>query len=164
MAVIAAFYDTRRWLKKRKQESSTSAPVSLDHISIVTSNRPSSIVSNQIPSANSDQISRGASNQRPRLEIFARKLLDSLCDLQIITGVAIVIAGLVQMPEISYYHEQFVINYWTLTLNSFWAARPRYIYKDDKTRDYTKSLRTLIRVVTILLSCVLSVAFQGLAY
>lgn len=39
------------------------------------------------------------------------------------TGTAIIIAGLGQLPEISYYHEALIVQYWQLTLNSFWAAR-----------------------------------------
>jgi hypothetical protein len=58
-----------------------------------------------------------------RLRTFAQILLDSLCDIQIVTGTAMLIAALVQIESITFYHEQLIYNYWSLTLNSFWAAR-----------------------------------------
>ena len=40
----------------------------------------------------------------------ASDLLGSLCDLQIVTGLAIVIAGMAQIRTISFYHESLAIN------------------------------------------------------
>ena len=56
-----------------------------------------------------------------------KKLLGSLADLQIFTGTAIVVAGLGKLSGgLSFYHAHIVIEYWWLTLNSFWAARAEY--------------------------------------
>lgn len=58
---------------------------------------------------------------------WAEKLTDlylfSLCDLQLITGTSILIAGFAQWNTITFYHRQLVLDYWFLALNSFWAAR-----------------------------------------
>ncbi|KAJ6071559.1 hypothetical protein N7499_009573 [Penicillium canescens] len=80
----------------------------------------------------------------PPLVSGAIRLLKCLCDLQIITATAILIAGFVQWPEISFYHSQFVIEYWKslgLTLDH---------------------VRVLIRRAFVFVSVVVSVAFQGL--
>lgn len=61
--------------------------------------------------------------EMPRTAKIARSSLDLLCDIQVVTGTAIVIAGIVQKDSATFYHQQFVMNYWFLTLNSFWAAR-----------------------------------------
>jgi hypothetical protein len=66
-----------------------------------------------------------------------QKLLGPLCDLQAITGIGIIIAGWAQIGTINYYHEELVIAYWWLTLNSFWTGRADYLVfdsKDDKIR------------------------------
>ena len=60
----------------------------------------------------------------------SRTLLGSLCDLQILTGTAIVIAAMAQLPELSFYHEQIAMSLWWITLNSFWAARIGQVYHD----------------------------------
>jgi hypothetical protein len=59
----------------------------------------------------------------------AEDLLGPLCDLQAITGVAIVIAGFSQWHSITYYHQEFVTAYWYLTSNSFWSGRRAYMYE-----------------------------------
>lgn len=64
-----------------------------------------------------------ARNADKPLEKFRDLALLSLCDIQLVTGTAIVIAGFVQWPRIAFYHRSLVINYWYLTLNSLWAAR-----------------------------------------
>jgi hypothetical protein len=51
------------------------------------------------------------------------KLLGNLCDLQLLTGTAAIIAALVQGEALSFYHRAIILNYWWLVLNSFWAAR-----------------------------------------
>jgi len=59
----------------------------------------------------------------PRTRKVAQSSLDILCDIQVITGTAIMIAGIAQRDSLTFYHQQFVMSYWFLTLNSFWAAR-----------------------------------------
>lgn len=86
----------------------------------------------------------------------ASSLLGSLCDLQIVTGLAIVIAGLAQIPTISFYHESLAMQYWWLTLNSFWAARVEYM--DENSLKYTG--RATIRRIGVFISVVLGSTFQ----
>lgn len=85
-------------------------------------------------------------------------LLGPLCDLQIVTGLAIVIAGLAQIPTISFYHESLAISYWWLTLNSFWAARIEYM--NENTVKYTG--RATIRRIGVLVSVGLGLTFQSI--
>lgn len=86
----------------------------------------------------------------------AKRLLRRLCDLQLITGLGIVISGLSSLHTITYYHEQQVINYWYLTLDSFWAARMDFMNYDSD--EYRPSL--VLRYFLMFCSCVLGVAFQ----
>lgn len=64
-----------------------------------------------------------------RFALGAEDLLGPLCDLQAITGAAIVIAGFSQWQTITYYHRELVGSYWYLTSNSFWSARRAYMYE-----------------------------------
>ena len=98
------------------------------------------------------------STPTPLLKETADNLLGSLCDLQIITGIAIVVAGLTQFPDISFYHENLAISYWWSTLNSFWAARIEYTEADfdDISR------RVTMRRIGILISVILGLVFQCL--
>ena len=93
------------------------------------------------------------------------KLLDPLCDLQAVTGISIIVAGWVQIDTIDYYHQELVMAYWWLTLNSFWAGRNAYLGFGLNPRDEKKSkgekVRALMRVVIAFLSCVLALSFQG---
>jgi hypothetical protein len=99
---------------------------------------------------------RGLFTCRGFWEKVVNESLDPLCDLQIVTGTAILIAGFVQWKTISFYHEQFIVNYWWLTLNSFWAAETCIIDEaGDKWRNH-------LRRGTILTSVVLFCACQGL--
>lgn len=84
-----------------------------------------------------------------------RKMLDALCDLQLITGTSILIAGLSQIETISFYHQNFVLNYWWLTLNSFWAARAW-----NTMGTQMEYWRLWIRRFSLFVSSTLSVVFQ----
>jgi len=44
-------------------------------------------------------------------EIAVKNALDILCDIQVVTGTAIMIAGIVQKESLTFYHQQIVINY-----------------------------------------------------
>ena len=92
------------------------------------------------------------------LVLCARKLLDVLCDLQVITGTAILSAGLTQLRSMTFYHQEFVLSYWWLTLNSFWAARADYTLEDSKM----DSVRLWIRRFMLCTSCIISMVFQVL--
>ena len=97
-------------------------------------------------------------SNEPCASVTAKQLLVSLCDIQIITGIAMVITGLVQFPRISFYHEQFSVNFWWLTLNSFWVSRIDYTTPSAETKGW----RFQARRIAILTSVLLSVVFQGL--
>ncbi len=90
------------------------------------------------------------------MEKVTAKLLDVLCDLQAITGMAIATAGLAQMPEISFYHEEFVVLFWELTCISFWAARSNYMQSTNE------GIRAVLRKLTVLSSVVLYLVFASL--
>lgn len=68
---------------------------------------------------------------RPKFVDKSEQLLGPLCDLQAITSLSIVIAGLSTYKTISFYHEQLVISYWNVTLNSFWASRAEFMDLND---------------------------------
>ncbi|KAJ9206511.1 hypothetical protein DTO164E3_752 [Paecilomyces variotii] len=71
-----------------------------------------------------------------------QKLIGPLCDLQVITGIGIIIASWSQIHTINYYHEQLVVTYWWLTLNSFWAGRVNYLDFDVEDDDIRILQRT----------------------
>lgn len=90
----------------------------------------------------------------------ARKFLDALCDLQVITGTGIVVAGLANIRTISLYHSAFIADYWWLCLSSFWAGRPSYVLEDTAPGP----LRVRLRRWTVLASVALASVFQGIVY
>jgi hypothetical protein len=61
--------------------------------------------------------------KRHRWQDLSTKLLEYLCDLQLLTGTAIIIAALVQREALSFYHRAIILDYGWLVFNSFWAAR-----------------------------------------
>ena len=99
-----------------------------------------------------------APNSEPLICIFAREFLEPLCDMQIVTGLAMLIAALAQLPKISFYHEQFAIQYWWMTLNSFWISRIDYSLNTPEMRTW----RAHARRMAIWLSVALSVAAQAI--
>jgi hypothetical protein len=76
-----------------------------------------------------------------RFALGAEDLLGPLCDLQAITGAAIIIAGFSQWQTITYYHRELVGSYWYLTSNSFWSARRAYMYVSTETPVSVPSIR-----------------------
>lgn len=95
------------------------------------------------------------------VEKFTDLMLFSLCDLQLTTGTAIIVAGLAQFPGSTFYHRQLIITYWFLTLNSFWAARASSCRTiQDRTPSNWDSLRGKIRNVVIIITLALAAAFD----
>jgi hypothetical protein len=88
------------------------------------------------------------------------KLLRALCDLQIATGLAIIVAGIGQWDSIDFYHEELVNSYYGLTLNSFWATRVSYM--DLESEEDTWAL--LLRRATVLASSIMSIVWQFRLY
>jgi hypothetical protein len=148
-------------------------------------------VENDAPSSQSSPQASSTAEAKPRAT--TEDFLLVLCDLQLATGTAIVIAGLGQLPEISYYHQSLIVSYWQLTLNSFWAAtasrESRSLRRSGlgssssderkhaqrRTREQTRSERykpqeedkrrrlDKLRTCTILLSVILFITFQIIA-
>ncbi|OCL14737.1 hypothetical protein AOQ84DRAFT_351369 [Glonium stellatum] len=106
----------------------------------------------------SDTLPISFPSKEPSASITAKQLLVSLCDIQITTGIAMVVTGLVQFPRISFYHEQFAVNFWWLTLNSFWVSRIDYTTPSAETNGW----RFQARRIAIVTSVLLSVVFQAL--
>jgi hypothetical protein len=92
----------------------------------------------------------------PPVCVFARRIVLQLCDLQIITGIAIVVAALAQVRTLTYYHAQFAEQFWWMTLNSFWVSRIDYSRDSPEMR----TARAHVRRVSIWLSVALSIAIQ----
>ncbi|KAH9958124.1 hypothetical protein BC827DRAFT_616924 [Russula dissimulans] len=114
------------------------------------------------------KISPGASHGQqaedtpPRSKDAFKKLhtlLCSLCDLQIVTGLGILISGWSQLSNIEYYHEQLVKFYWLLTLNSFWSSRVHYMGFDADGKLQTGWGSTVRRLI-LFFNSVLALAFQ----
>lgn len=101
----------------------------------------------------------------PALPLVTRvgALLGTLCDLQAITGLGIVVAGMTQWSEISFYHEQLALLYYSMTLNSFWAARVNYMSWDDQVRGAGK-VRLLMRRLVIIAASAVSLTWQIYVY
>ncbi|KAH8902139.1 hypothetical protein BR93DRAFT_858772, partial [Coniochaeta sp. PMI_546] len=87
-------------------------------------------------------------------------LLRPLCDLQIVTGLAIIVAGMGQWHSIDFYHEQLVNAYYALTLNSFWATRPSYMDVESNEDAWVLFLRR----AAVLVSCILNIIWQFRLY
>ncbi|KAB5583227.1 hypothetical protein GE09DRAFT_294230 [Coniochaeta sp. 2T2.1] len=87
-------------------------------------------------------------------------LLRPLCDLQIATGLGMMVAGMGQWHTIDFYHEQLVNSYYALTLNSFWATRVSYM--DVESREDTWVL--FLRRATVLTSSILNIIWQFRIY
>lgn len=91
------------------------------------------------------QESAGESNvdqEQPRHLALAETLLGNLCDLQLFTATAIVTAAFAQGANLSFYHQSFVLNYWWLTLNSFWASRQDEHWSSTQAQSQQKSTTT----------------------
>jgi hypothetical protein len=96
-------------------------------------------------------------HNRPKARKIAVSCINSLCDIQVVTSLAIMIAGLAQVSTMAYYHQQLVISYWFLTLDSFWAAKTGcFIEIDTKESSWHRWSRN----VFVFISLVLNVIFQ----
>jgi hypothetical protein len=98
-----------------------------------------------------------------RLFPTTRKVLDLLhpvSDIQVVTCLAIIVAGMGQWDHISFYHEQLISSYYGLTLNSFWAARISFMNVDAD--DGIRAM--FVRRASILVSCILNVVWQFRIY
>ena len=100
------------------------------------------------------------SKSRERYEEFTDHALLALCDLQLVTGTAILVSGFGQWSTISFYHRAIVSTLAYLTLGSFWASRAS-AYRTvefDKTSFWQKAHWTM-RQVCIMIALVLLATF-----
>ncbi|OJJ78638.1 uncharacterized protein ASPGLDRAFT_138495, partial [Aspergillus glaucus CBS 516.65] len=95
-------------------------------------------------------------NTEPGIVQKIEALFGPLCDLQAVSGVAIMIAGFAQWHTITFYHEQLVMYYWWLTLNSFWVARIHYMNLDSTGEPWLLRVRRF----SVLFSCILAIIWQ----
>ncbi|QSZ28657.1 hypothetical protein DSL72_003156 [Monilinia vaccinii-corymbosi] len=95
---------------------------------------------------------------QPRLHLFSQVALDRLCDLQLVTGTAILIAGIAELHHMSFYHQSLITSYWLLTLSAFWAARAGYLSSENYGHD--RSFYFWTRWIFILISDLLSIFYQ----
>lgn len=138
--MVLAFYDLLEFLscaKRWKWRSSTSISGILGAINHLRRTTQLRKVSNL--------------DRTSLLRETASNLLEPLCDLQIVTSLAIVVAGLAQIWTLSLYHESLAISYWMLTLNSFWITGDEDI--NQKTVQYTG--KVTIRRIGVLVNVVL---------
>jgi hypothetical protein len=78
--------------------------------------------------------------------------------MQIITGIAILISALAQVNHLTFYHAQFAVQFWWVTLNSFWISRIDYSRSTPDMASYRASTRRL----AIFVSLGLSMAMQAI--
>lgn len=83
-------------------------------------------------------------------------MLDPLCDLQVITGAGVVIAGLTEGENLSFYHQAMVADYWWLTINSLFLAvvSTRQAVKAKQYSDFRLRFRQAAILVTVALAIV----------
>ncbi|KAK5081677.1 hypothetical protein LTR05_007810 [Lithohypha guttulata] len=67
---------------------------------------------------------RGRVTPPSRIHDSVQGILDSLCDLQILTDIGITIAALSQQATITFYHQRLAYQYWFLTHASLLATNP----------------------------------------
>ena len=93
---------------------------------------------------------------RARFEMFTDHVLLALCDLQLVTGTAILVAGFGQWSTISFYHRAIINNLGYLTLGSLWASRAsghRTVEVDDASvwEKYRGRIRKLFIMIALIL-------------
>ena len=99
-------------------------------------------------------------DEYPRTRNVTQNSLDILCDIQVVTGTAIMIAGIAQRDFLTFYHQQFVMSYWFLTLNSFWAARSGQMQGAGDDHGDDNEWHYWTRLFFIFITSVLSIYYQ----
>jgi hypothetical protein len=87
-------------------------------------------------------------------------ILGSLGDLQAITSLGIIISGIVNRNDLTFYHEQLVLISYDMALNSFWVTRINYMNVDSDDNKW----RLLLRRGAVLASLVLAIYYQAFVY
>ncbi|KAK5046368.1 hypothetical protein LTR84_008169 [Exophiala bonariae] len=66
-----------------------------------------------------------------RAKELCNKFVLSLCDIQAFAGTAMLVIGITLRDSVSLYHQEFIIQYWWLTIDSLWAADFQYDNGDE---------------------------------
>lgn len=110
-------------------------------------------------------------NTQPYVVAISKSLLIALTDVQVVTGIAFILTGLVHIKIITFYHEQIVVNLWWLTINSLWVSRIDYNAEETSTFSASRinnstisssPWRFQVRRIAIFTNVVLSAVFQGI--
>jgi hypothetical protein len=86
---------------------------------------------------------------------WARRIVLQLCDIQIITGIAVLVSALAQYNRLTFYHAQFATQFWWLTLNSFWISRIDYSRNTPEMQTWRASARRIALWVSVALSIIM---------
>ena len=104
-----------------------------------------------------------ASVTRAPVEKFTDYFLLALCDLQLVTGTAILVAGFGQLSTISFYHRAIVTNLSNLILGSLWASRASgYRTVEIDRASIWEKARDRFRHLCILVSLLLLATFTAI--
>ena len=93
---------------------------------------------------------------RNKFVLATQDLLVPLCNAQIFAGIIWVVWALSEWDHLTYYHEQFVINFWWLGLTSVWISRVDHISLDS-IHNFRSRTQRLILLVGVALACVLQI-------
>ena len=91
-----------------------------------------------------------------RFVLASKTLLIPLCTVQIFAGIIWVIWAFRNWSKLTYYHEQFVVNFWWLTLTSVWIARLDLVSRDS-TFDAKSNVQRFTLIVSVILASVLQI-------
>jgi hypothetical protein len=108
-----------------------------------------------LPTARQQQALRIEKVPEPAYCKWCRRIVLQLCDIQIITGMAILVSALAQYNRLTFYHAQLATQYWWLTLNSFWISRIDYSRNTPEMRTWRASVRRIALWTSVALSVVM---------
>jgi hypothetical protein len=86
---------------------------------------------------------------------WARRIVLQLCDIQIIAGIAVLVSALAQYERLTFYHAQFVVQFWWLTLNSFWISRIDYSRNTPEMGTWRANARRTALWISVALSIIM---------
>jgi hypothetical protein len=112
----------------------------------------------RLPMARQPSAMRIKTVREPIICKWSRRIVLQLCDIQIITGIAVLVSALAQYNNLTFYHAQFATQFWWLTLNSFWISRIDY----SRNTPEMNTWRACVRRLSLWLSVALSIAMQSI--
>jgi hypothetical protein len=111
-----------------------------------------------LPMARQQSVMRVERLPEPAYCKWCRRIVLQLCDIQIITGIAILISALAQYQKLTFYHAQLATQFWWVTLNSFWVSRIDYSRDTPEMRTW----RAAVRRIALWTSVALSIVMQSI--